>query len=71
MEFVDKKQVIHFLKNFDDEYSKLIKDLKKMNSEITLDQIEICYCSNYGKKKLVDFMSQLESEVSILFKKEE
>lgn len=65
MEFVQKKQVIDFLENFDDQYSKLLKDLKKMCSEITLDQIETSYCSNYGKKKLVDFMSQLESEVSI------
>ena len=65
MEFVQKKQVLNFLQNFDDQYSKLIKDLKKMGSEITLDQIENCYTSNYGKKTLVDFMSQLESEVSI------
>lgn len=65
MEFVQKKQVLDFLDNFDDRYSKLIKDLKKMGSEITLDQIENCYASNYGKKTLVDFMSQLESEVSV------
>lgn len=65
MEFVDKKQVLEFLKNFDDQYSKLIKDLKKLDSEITLDEIENCYTSNYGKKTLVDFMSQLECEVSI------
>ena len=65
MEFVQKKQVIDFLENFDDQYSKLIKDLKKMGSEITLEEIETSYCSNYGKKTLANFMSQLENEVSV------
>lgn len=66
MEFAQKKQVIDFLENFDDQYSKLIKDLKKMGSEITLEQIENSFITNYGKKTLVNFMSQLENEVSII-----
>lgn len=66
MEFVNKKQVIDFLENFDNQYSKIIKDLKKKGSEITLDEIEILYTTYYGKKTLVDFMTKLESEVSVI-----